>query len=202
MRFCDKCNTRLLHAEDGDKCPKCDNYSQDKKNHIEKIRNATESDSFDKSFSYEINHYYVQKEIRKTLGIGGIRGINLNKIRNFLVVFRNTHPVKRNKTNIYYDRYDPKTGSYYYVGAGLIGNQDLNGANASLANAKENNTKIHLFWQHNPGSDHQYIGEVQVVGKPRQENQLDANRKNRQVYVFELRPTKDITISEHTNYRN
>ncbi len=167
---------------DGFKCKNCDDYNFDAKK-ITKKPVYSENESF----PYVKNEYYIQKEIRKRLGLGLMTGINPNKGLGIIVLFRNAHVVKPNQTNIYLDRFDEETKIYRYVGRGLVGDQTLDGDNGLLKNSKQNNYKIHLFWQQNVNSDHQYVGEVSVEGVD-PDRQLDKNGKNRDVYVFLLKP--------------
>jgi len=56
-----------------------------------------------------------------------------------------------------------------------------------LKNSKEHNYTVHLFWQQNSNSDHQYIGKTSVEDVVL-EKQPDKNGKIRSVYVFLLKP--------------
>ncbi|MBI1663632.1 MAG: hypothetical protein IS860_09125 [Nitrosopumilus sp.] len=183
MEFCSNCNSKLFNTLEGLKCKKCDNYNPDKKK--ETIKKIVYSEN--ESFPYVKNEYYVQKEIRNRLGLGLMTGINLKKESDMIVVFRNAHILKPNQTNIYLDKYDENTGIYRYVGKGLIGNQNMTAENEYLKNAKQNGYNVHLFWQQNANSDHQYVGKVGVEGIVT-EQQPDKNGKIRDVYVFLLKP--------------
>ena len=114
-------------------------------------------------------------------------GINPQKELKIIVLFRNAHVLKPNQTNIYLDRHDKGTGMYRYVGKGLIDNQTLTGDNGLLKKSAEFNYTVHLFWQQNANSDHQYVGEV-TVDDVVSEKQSDKNGKSRNVYVFLLKP--------------
>ncbi len=182
MEFCKICDSKLFETSDGFKCKKCDNFNPDEKKIIRKIVYST-----NESFPYIKNEYYIQKEIRVRLGLGLITGINLKKEQSMIIVFRNAHIIKPNQTNIYLDKFDEETGIYRYVGKGLIGDQSLTAENEYLKNSKEYNYDIHLFWQQNANSDHQYVGKVSVDGVI-SEKQPDKNGKIRNVYVFLLKP--------------
>jgi len=184
MKFCSTCNSKLFQTSDGFKCTKCDNYNPNEKKIISK---TIYSDN--ESFPYVKNEYYVQKEIRNRLGLGLMTGINPKKELGIIVLFRNAHIFKPNQTNIYLDRFDEETGIYRYVGKGLIGDQSDTGDNRVLKNSKENNYTIHLFWQQNANSDHQYVGKVSVDDVIL-EKQPDKNGKIRDVYVFLLKLDK------------
>ena len=136
---------------------------------------------------FEINQYHVQKDIRKTLNCHPRFGINFIQEHNSFVILRNAHKLLPNQSNVYLDRYDSESKLYYYIGKGTTGDQTLTGSNLSLANSKENNQEIHLFWQHNNGSNHQYIGIVQVE-KVQEEIQPGAKGEKRKVLVYTLRP--------------
>ena len=183
MEFCKICNSKLFKTSEGFKCKNCDNYDPDEKKPT--IRKTIYSEN--ESFPYIKNEYYIQKEIRARLGLGLMTGINLKKELGMIVLFRNAHVLKPNQTNIYLDRYDSETGIYRYVGRGLTGNQTLSGDNGYLKNAKEHNDIVHLFWQQNANSDHQYVGKVSVEDVV-SEKQPGKDGKSRDVYVFLLKP--------------
>ncbi len=182
MKFCKICDSKLYNTSEGFKCKKCDNYNPNEKKVVTKTVFSN-----DESFPYIKNEYYVHKEICNRLGFSVMPGINLNKNLHKIVLFRNAHILKPNQTNIYLDRYDSETGIYYYVGRGLTGNQTLSGDNGFLKNAKEHNFTVHLFWQQNANSTHQYVGEVSVDDVI-SEKQPDKNGKSRDVFVFLLKP--------------
>jgi len=183
LKFCSTCNSKLFNSSEGLKCKKCDNFDPDvKKQMVDKTIYSE-----NKVFPYVKNEYYVQKEIRNRLGLGLMTGINLKRELNMIVVFRNAHILKPNQTNIYLDKFDEETGIYRYVGKGLIGDQIMRAENKYLKNAKENGHSVHLFWQQNTNSDHQYVGKVSVVDVI-SEKQPDKNGKIRNVFVFFLKP--------------
>lgn len=185
LKFCDICNSKLFKTSDGFKCKKCNNYNPDEKKPT--IRKTIYSEN--QSFPYVKNEYYVQKEIRDRLGLGQMTGINLKKELGMIIVFRNAHIRKPNQTNIHLDKFDENAGIYRYVGKGLIGDQSLTAENEYLKNSKEYNYDVHLFWQQNANSDHQYVGKVSVEDVI-SEKQPDKNGKIRDVYVFLLKPEK------------
>ncbi|EIJ64996.1 hypothetical protein BD31_I0769 [Candidatus Nitrosopumilus salaria BD31] len=181
MEFCDICKSKKIKTFEGFKCQNCDDYNPNTKNPTKKpVYSENES------FPYIKDEYYVQKEIRKKLGLGLMSGINPNRELRIIVLFRNAHVLKPNQTNVYLDKYDKETGIYRYVGKGLIGDQTLDGDNGLLKNAAQNNYKVHLFWQHNANSNHQYVGEVNVKDVI-PDSQPDKNGKNRKVFVFLLK---------------
>lgn len=159
MEFCPKCEKKLIETTNGIKCPKCDNLSKFSKKST--TNNNIGILSYD-SFPFEINQYYKAKDIRNYLNCDKQSGINYNKKYNFLTLIRYAHKLKPNPSNPYLDYFDTESGNYYYVGKGTIGNQSSNGVNGILKNANENRTTIHLFWQHNVNSDHEYIGRMKM----------------------------------------
>jgi len=184
MKWCPICNSKQFKTSDGLKCRKCDNYNPNEKKIISK---TVYSDN--ESFPYVKNEYYVQKEIRNRFGLGLMTGINPKKELGIIVIFRNAHILKPNQTNIYLDKFDAETGIYRYVGKGLIGDQSDTGDNGILKNSKETNLSVHLFWQQNANSDHQYVGKVSVEDVI-SEKQPDKNGKSRDVLIFLLKPDK------------
>lgn len=183
MKFCEKCGKKLIKTEEGDKCQKCDDVSIFQ----EKV-SITEKNEIDSqlTFQFKKNNYYEQAFIRKKRHAHPQWGISQNPYDDSWTVIKN----KENQTNVYYDRPDPKTGSYYYIGQGKKGNQDMSHRNLGLKNAKQNNQKIHLFWQYNDGSNHKYVGEVKVEDI-KDEFQLDEEHDKRKVYVFVLKPIQN-----------
>jgi hypothetical protein len=178
MKFCEKCNTKLVKINLELKCQKCDDLSQ--------ITENKKNGTMDSSFPFEINQYYSQKNIRGTLSCHSIHGINFNKEKKFFTLLRNAHKLLPNQKNVYLDKYDSETGLYHYIGMGTTGDQTMIGLNLQLSNSKESNIKVHLFWQYNVGSDHQYMGIVQVENT-QEIIQSDKNGKDRKVLNFILR---------------
>ena len=141
-----------------------------------------------KPFPFELNQRYIQKDIRKTLGCHPQFGISYNEKYNFFVLIRNAHKLIPNQDNVYLDRHDSKSGLYYYTARGTTGNQtQLTGNNLALSKSKENNQTVHLFWEKINGSDHYYIGKVQVENVI-EETQRDKEDKVRNVFVYTLKP--------------
>ncbi len=182
MKFCEKCDSKLIETTSGSKCPKCDDLSQIPKKDI--FENKIGILSHD-SFPFEKNRYYKAPNIRNALRCEKQSGISYNEDYNFLTLLRYAHKHDPNTSNPYLDYYDVKSGNYYYVGKGTIGNQSLTGVNEKLSNTKESEAKVHLFWQHASNSNHQYIGEMNVQGCE-EKTQLGSNRLPRKVYVFTL----------------
>lgn len=186
LEFCEKCNSKLIRTIEGAKCPKCDDLSQIDENKI----NEKHVDALSKDFfPFELNKRYTQGIIRKTLDCHPQFGINYNKKYNFFILIRNAHKLIPNQDNVYLDRYDPESGLYYYIARGTTGDQKLSGNNLELSHSKENNQKIHLFWEKINGSDHYYIGTVEVENVS-METQIDKEGKSRNVFVYTLKPSK------------
>jgi len=146
--------------------------------------------------------FYDQTTIRKKLSLGLSGGIRPSTKNNLIAVFMNAHdpsPLPSGdqfgRVNVYQDYYNHATGLYHYTGAGPIGNQKLTNRNLSLANAKESKRKIHFFRQYNVGSKHQYVGEVEVIGRGTA-RQKDLESKDREVIIFYLRPFSEIITPE------
>jgi len=184
LKFCEKCESKLIKTEIGFKCQKCDDLSQITKNNVTENKIGTLSDD---SFPFEIKKYYEAGDIRRILVCDKISGINYHEGRNFLTLIRYTHKLKPNPSNPYLDVYDKDLKKYYYTGKGGVGDQTLSGVNGKLANADNTNTIIHLFWQHNINSKHEYIGKMHLENYERK-NQRDKKGDMRKVFVFTLRP--------------
>ena len=179
MKFCDKCDSKLIETKVGLKCQKCDDLSQVPEKPTE---NKTEILSND-SFLFEIGKYYEQKLIRKRIAHPQW-GISYNLKGDYWVIIKN----KKSDTNTDDDRIG-KDGFYRYTGQGLSGDQSSDSANNSgLKNAASNGQKIHLFWQDNQNSNHKYVGEVKVVKTDEGEKQIGKDGYPRKVIVFILQP--------------
>ena len=186
MKFCDKCDSKLIHTSKDEKCPKCD------KDEIESIIELTKNEKKaiiygHENFPFEKGQYYLQQDVRTKLGLGPIAGINYNGTGNFIVLFMNAHDLSSQKNNPYIDRFDSQTGLYHYTGKGKKGDQTLTGANDRLASSSNNSTDVHLFKRQTVGSNHQYVGLVKSE-KIIQNVQPDEQGKNRKVYEFLLKP--------------
>jgi len=182
LKFCEKCDSKLIETTSGSKCPKCDDLSQIPKKSTSENKIGTLSSD---SFPFEKNLYYKAPNIRNALRCDKQSGISYNEDYNFLTLLRYAHKHDPNTSNPYLDFFDDKSGNYYYVGKGATGNQSLTGVNERLSNAKDSGTKIHLFWQHAINSDHQYIGEMNMQGYE-QKTQPGSDGLPRKVYVFTL----------------
>ena len=184
LKFCDKCESKLIKTKTGLKCQKCDDLPQITKNNITENKIGTLADD---SFPFEIKKYYEAGDIRKTLVCDKMSGINYHEGKNFLTLIRYAHELKPNPSNPYLDVYDKDLKKYYYTGKGGVGDQTLTGVNDKLVNADNTNTTIHLFWQHNTNSKHEYIGQMHLENYE-VKNQRDKKGDMRKVFVFTLRP--------------
>jgi hypothetical protein len=182
LKFCEKCDSKLIETSIGLKCPKCDDLSQIPKKTTSENKIGTLSRD---SFPFEKNLDYKAPNIRNALNCDKQSGISYNKNYNFLTLLRYAHKLEPNSSNPYLDEY--KDGKYFYVGKGSTGNQTItSGVNEKLANSKQTGTKIHLFWQKYSNSDHQYVGEMNLEGQePKTQPGKDGN--DRTVYVFTLK---------------
>jgi hypothetical protein len=172
----------LIETTLGQKCSKCNDLSEIPKTSVHENKIGILSHN---SFPFEQNKYYTSPDIREALDCDKQSGISYNKNFNFLTLIRYAHKLEPNTTNPYLDVY--YSGYYHYVGKGATGDQTLNGINGILKNSKNTGTKIHLFWQHNPNSDHQYVGQVNLE-KYEPQTQPDKNGDDRNVWVFTLKP--------------
>ena len=62
--------------------------------------------------------------------------------------------------------------------------------NKAIIEAKELGRTIHLFHQHENNGEHEYLGEVELVGKPEIQIHGDIDGKNREEFVFLLKPVQ------------
>lgn len=88
--------------------------------------------------------------------------------------------------SLYEDRWDGNT--FHYTGMGKNGDQRLNfQQNKTLYNSNGNGVELHLFEVFKE-TEYVYMGRVELIGVPYQENQLDEKGNMRLVWVFPLRP--------------
>jgi len=185
LKFCDKCESKLIKTKMGEKCPQCDKESlQQIKEDLEKVYDTTPRYSKEHDFPFEKNQHCIQKEVRDILDCKKMDGINHNKKGNFLVLFMNARELKPNPSNPYHDYYDSDKGLYHYTGRGKKGDQTLKGVNGILDKSNETNTIIHFFVQRHFRSNHQYMGKVKLV----ETTNYYENSDKRKVYEFLLRP--------------
>jgi len=180
LKFCEKCEAKL--DKKTGLCLKCNDVPQISKNKINENEIGTLSDD---SFPFEIKKYYEAKDIRKTLECDKMSGINYHNGMNFLTLIRYAHKLESNSNNPYLDVYNADSKKYYYTGKGGVGNQSSTGINGKVINAGKTNTVIHLFWQHNVNSKHEYIGQMHLENYELKE-QRDKNNDIRKVIVFTL----------------
>ena len=89
--------------------------------------------------------------------------------------------------SIYTDRHDEETSTLYYTGMGTEGNQSLSFAqNRTLAESNSNGVTVHWF-EVLEDRVYTYRGIVTLIAPPYTEDQPDANKDLRQVYVFPLK---------------
>jgi 5-methylcytosine-specific restriction protein A len=77
--------------------------------------------------------------------------------------------------------------STHYTGMGPTGDQSLTYAqNRTLAESKKTGMPVHLLEAHEL-QRYTYAGEVELIGEPYQEDQLDDLGQNRKVWMFPIR---------------
>ena len=177
MEFCKTCNSILIRKNNS-KCLTCEGDLTSSDHAVSK--EMTDSDLLS-SFPFKRETYYEGKLIRERCHAHPQWGISYNSIVNYWIVIK----TKKSKSNIYEDKMVSE-GLYSYVGQGLTGDQTMTNNNLGLKNAKLNGQKIHLFWQSAQGSDHKYLGEVEVE-KVKDKQQPDQYNVLRKVFEFFLR---------------
>jgi 5-methylcytosine-specific restriction protein A len=118
--------------------------------------------------------------LRSTFGVGNMGSMRRSLANNVLVIFRITP---------YEDRWEGNV--LHYTGMGTKGSQDITAnQNRTLAEAGANGVNIHLFEVFESGK-YVYAGEVELVGKPYEEQQLDIEDHPRSVWMFPVRLKTD-----------
>jgi len=118
------------------------------------------------------------REVFKCSTQGGMRR---SRDTNTLVL------VSNHVKSVYGDRWIGDT--LHYTGMGLVGDQDLNGAqNKTLNESSSNGVGVHLF-EVFVDKEYTYQGQVRLAGAPYQERQPDSEGDIRDVWVFPLKLT-------------
>jgi 5-methylcytosine-specific restriction protein A len=85
---------------------------------------------------------------------------------------------------LYQDRWEGDV--LHYTGMGLTGDQGMRTQNVTLRDAHKTGVDVHLF--ENLGTDaYRYVGAVELVADPYQEQQLDEEGALRMVWMFPVR---------------
>jgi 5-methylcytosine-specific restriction enzyme A len=118
-------------------------------------------------------------EISQQFAVGNMSGMRRSLTRNLLVLI--SDPFK----GLYQDRWEGDI--LHYTGMGLTGDQSLTFAqNRTLAESPKTGIAVHLLEAHEE-QRYNYAGEVELIGEPYQEDQLDELGENRKVWMFPVR---------------
>ena len=129
--------------------------------------------------------------IGRRFGVGNMGGMRRNTERNLLVLI--SDPFK----GLYRDRWDGEV--LHYTGMGPTDDQSLTYAqNKTLLESPETKISVHLFEALEP-LKYTYAGEVELVGAPYQEEQLDNTGQARKVWMFPLKLKSGGTIPTLTD---
>ncbi len=154
---------------------------------------------------FEIGKFYHHDDIWKPLDLGWSGGIRTSLKNKLVILFWNapSEDIQKEKSddygrvNIYEDSFDEKIGLYRYIGEGKEGNQTLTRGNKAIVDAKQNGRTIHLFHQHEKNGKHEYLGEMELVGEPETQVHQDINEKDRDEFVFFLKPLEIQKINKN-----
>lgn len=130
---------------------------------------------------------YVRKEIHRAFGGNPQGGISPTKTSNKIFIFSNNAGVSHG----YEDGWDDAGTTYYYTGAGQVGDQDLesNRHNGRLLHHEDNGDEVLLFTGvDGPGGIWRYICNLTVVDYEWFQTH-DSNRENRMAIRFILERT-------------
>ncbi|WP_409304697.1 HNH endonuclease [Peribacillus sp. SCS-155] len=96
----------------------------------------------------------------------------------------NTLVIISDHTKLYEDKWIGKL--FHYTGMGKKGDQSLSFAqNKTLAESNNNDVAVHLFEVLRP-TEYVYMGQVELVGEPYQDEQFDEDKILRNVWIFPL----------------
>lgn len=128
-----------------------------------------------------VGQEYSNDEIVKIFKCGNMGGMRKSNTKNVLVLIS-----FHDKADRLYEDYW-KDDILYYTGMGQIGDQDLNfSQNKTLNESRETGILVYLFEMFNE-QKYRYRGIVELVAKPFQENEKDANGDVRKVWKFPLK---------------
>jgi len=115
-------------------------------------------------------------EISRRFAVGNMGGMRRSKERKLLVLI--SDPFK----GLYQDRWEGSV--LHYTGMGPIGEQSLTySQNRTLSESPATGIPVHLLEALDP-QEYTYVGEVELVEVPYQEEQLDDEQQPRQVWMF------------------
>ncbi len=148
---------------------------------------------------FEVSSRYSNEQIFKSLGIGNTGGIRVKRgldgeIKR-IAVFTSIPTVRQLAENPYHDRMEGET--LIYTGAGKAGEQNVSGANARIGEQPTKKFPIYAFIQMAGRRDRSagvrrwgFLGLLEYL-RGYQENQLDAHKEKRTVWMFEFRVHSD-----------
>jgi 5-methylcytosine-specific restriction enzyme A len=118
-------------------------------------------------------------EIGRRFAVGNMGGMRRSRKRNLLVLI--SDPFK----GLYQDRWEGDV--LHYTGMGLTGDQSLSSAqNRTLTESLKTGIPVHLLEALDP-LKYTYAGEVELIGAPYQEEQLDNKEHARKVWMFPVK---------------
>lgn len=137
---------------------------------------------------FNIGDQVLHKDIISTFKCGNMGGmLPSNKTKTMVIISDYTK-------GLYQDKW--KKGVLHYTGTGKIGDQQISGnpgyKNGILYNSQTNDMEIHLF-EVLESAVYTYCGVVVLDGDPYQEIQKDDNDKDRNVWMFPMKPINDIS---------
>jgi 5-methylcytosine-specific restriction protein A len=133
----------------------------------------------------------TNEEIGRCFAVGNMGGMRRSKKRNLLVII--SDPFK----GLYQDRWEGDV--LHYTGMGLSGDQSLTYAqNRTLAESRQTTFPVHLLEALEP-QRYTYAGQVELIGAPYQEDQLDEEEQIRKVWMFPVKLKNDGIIPKLTD---
>lgn len=127
----------------------------------------------------KLGNILSNNELYDLFGCGNSGGMRRSKKTNSLII------ISSHVKSIYDDRWDGDV--LLYTGMGQNGDQSLGfQQNKTLYESKVNGVQVFLFEQFKV-NEYTYLGPVELVGKPYQEEQSGENGTLRKVYIFPLK---------------
>jgi 5-methylcytosine-specific restriction protein A len=139
----------------------------------------------------QIGAVLANDEITSRFRVGNMGGMRRNSKANLLVLI--SDPFK----GLYQDRWE--NGVLHYTGMGKVGHQTLSGnQNLTLFQSRDRSTHVHLFEAFEP-QKYTYSGEFVLVDEPYQDEQLDAKKSMRKVWMFPIALKETGVLPEPTS---
>jgi len=127
--------------------------------------------------TFTVGETYSNKDIVDMFKCGNMGGMRRSHTTNSLVL------ISDHTKGLYDDKW--VNDVLHYTGMGKVGDQTLSSQNRTLAESNDSDIEVHLF-EVLKATEYIYRGQVSLMGKPYQEEQLDSKGLLRTVWMFPI----------------